>query len=129
MSMDFLKSLYFELLSYFIPQKISYRIEGKCNKCGECCRQIRCYGLKNEKDLKLMQFFFPSYKHLYIKEIDENGELVLTCKELNKDNTCSIYNKRPLFCRTYPRKKINLNLEMIDGCGYRVIKKKFKDYL
>ena len=67
MSMDFLKSLYFELLSYFIPQKISYRIEGKCNKCGECCRQIRCYGLKNEKDLKLMQFFFPSYKHLYIK--------------------------------------------------------------
>ena len=129
MSMDFIKSLYFEFLSYFIPQKISYRIEGKCNQCGECCRQIRCFGLKDEKDLKLMQFFFPSYKNLYIKDIDKNGELILSCKQLNKNNTCNIYKKRPLFCRTYPRKRINFNAEMIDNCGYKVMKKDFKDYL
>lgn len=129
MSMDLLKSLYFEFLSYFIPQKISYRIEGKCNKCGECCRQIRCYGLKNEKELKIMQFFFLGYRNLYIKDKDENGELILSCKHLNTNGSCNIYNKRPFFCRTYPKKKIYSNLEMIDGCGYKIIKKEFKDYL
>ena len=129
MSMDLLKSLYFELLSYFIPQKITYKIEGNCNQCGECCRQIRCYGLKNEKELKIMQLFFPSYKNLFIKDKDENGELILSCKHLNKNNFCNIYSKRPLFCRLYPRKKINQNLKMIDNCGYKIIKKEFKDYL
>ena len=129
MSMDLLKSLYFEFLSYFIPQKISYRIEGNCIQCGECCKQIRCYGLRNEKELKIMQFFFPGYKNLYIKDKDENGELILSCRHLNENNTCNIYKNRPIFCRTYPKRKINYNTEMIDGCGYKIIKKEFKDYL
>lgn len=129
MSINLLKSLYFEFISYFIPQKITYRIEGNCNKCGECCKQIRCYGLKDEKELKIMQFFFPAYKNLYIKDRDKNGELILSCKNISEDNTCKIYTKRPLFCRLYPKRKINFNAEMIDGCGYKVVKKEFKDYL
>ena len=32
--------------------KIKYEIEGNCNKCGNCCREIRSDGLKNEKELK-----------------------------------------------------------------------------
>jgi len=41
MSIDFIKSIYYEALSYFIPQKIKYEIKGSCIKCGKCCKEIR----------------------------------------------------------------------------------------
>lgn len=129
MSMDFLKSLYYEFISYFVPQKLEYRIEGKCNKCGKCCKEIRSYGLKNEKELRLMQFFLPWYKRFFITGSDKDGNLVLSCKYLQENGLCSVYNKRPFLCRNYPQKSISFNGEMIDGCGFKVIKKDFKDYL
>lgn len=129
MSLNFIKSVYYEFLSYFIPQKIKYKIEGECIKCGKCCQEIRIQGLNNENELKIMQLFFPRYRNLYIYKRDENNMLVLTCKNLTNNGLCSIYNKRPNFCKNYPAKIINYNAEMIDGCGYKVIKKQFKDYL
>lgn len=129
MSIDFIKSVYYEFLSYFIPQKQSYNITGKCNQCGKCCREIRSFGMKNEKDLKLMQMIFPWYKNFYIYKYSKENEIILSCKHLNEENKCSIYFFRPLLCRNYPKKKINLNCELIEGCGYKIIKKQFKDYL
>ena len=129
MSIDLIKSIYFEILSYFIPQKIKYKIEGNCNKCGNCCRNIRAYGLKNEKELKFMQFIFPHYKRFFIRGVDESNNIILSCKYLNTNGECNVYNNRPKLCRDYPKKSIFLNLNMPDGCGYKVIKKEFKDYL
>jgi Fe-S-cluster containining protein len=129
MSINFIKSLYYELISYFIPQKIKYKIVGKCLKCGKCCKEIRSYGLRNEKELNFMKFIFPWYKRFYITNKDENGNLVLSCKHLTTEGLCSVYKLRPLLCRNYPNKTINFNAEMIDGCGFKVIKKEFKDYL
>ena len=129
MSIDFIKSVYYELISYLIPKKQRYEITGECLQCGECCRQIRSYGLKNENELKLMQFILPWYKRFYISGADSNGELILSCKYLNNDGKCGVYEKRPAVCRNYPAKTINFNAGMIDGCGYKVIKKEFKDYL
>ncbi|MBQ9246589.1 YkgJ family cysteine cluster protein [bacterium] len=128
MSIDFIKSIYYEILSYFVPQKLKYKIEGKCNKCGKCCNQIRSYGLKDNKELRLMQFFLPWYKRFYIRGNDKYG-LILGCKYLSENGLCTVYNKRPLLCRNYPAKTISFNGEMIDGCGFKVIKKDFKDYL
>lgn len=129
MSLDFIKSIYYEILSYFVPQKIKYEIIGYCNKCGNCCRNIRAFGLKNEKELKLMQLIFPHYKNFYIIAEDDNKELILSCKHLNKNNECNIYNKRPRLCRNYPSKYIYKNLEMPDACSFSVKNKEFKDYL
>lgn len=129
MSIDFIKSLYYELISYFIPQKIKYKVEGECLKCGKCCKEIRAYGMKNEKDLKIMQFFLPHYKRFFITGTDKNGDIILSCKYLNIDGLCTVYNKRPNLCKKYPAKTIYFNGEMIDGCGYKVTKKEFKDYL
>lgn len=129
MSIDLIKSIYFEILSYFIPEKIKYRVEGKCNKCGNCCREIRADGLKNEKELKFMQFIFPHYKRFFIIKKDDNNNIVLSCKYLNNNGECSVYDKRPKLCRDYPKESISFNLEMPEGCGYKVIKKEFKDYL
>ena len=128
MSMDFVKSIYYEIKSYFVPEKLKYPIEGKCLKCGNCCRQIRCYGLKNERELKFMQFIFPHYKRFYINGTDENGDIILTCKFLSEEGKCNVYKKRPKVCRDYPKKIISINAQMLDGCGYRVMKKEFKDY-
>ena len=129
MSIDFIKSIYFEFLSYFIPQKIKYRIDGVCNKCGNCCRQIRAYGLRNEKELKFMQFILPWYKRFYIVGKDENNEFILSCKYLSQNGECSVYEKRPFVCRNYPQKHIFFNAEMPEGCSYKIVKKEFKDYL
>ena len=129
MSIDLIKSLYYEFISYFVPQKIKYEIEGNCNKCGNCCREIRSDGLKNEKELKFMQFIFPHYKRFFITGRDENNNIILSCKYLTPDGKCSVYDKRPKLCRDYPKKSISLNLAMPNDCGYKVIKKDFKDYL
>lgn len=129
MSIDFIKSAYYEFLSYFIPQRIKYKVEGSCNKCGNCCRQIRAFGLKSESELKFMQIIFPAYKRFFITGKDENNEFILCCKYINQDGSCSVYNKRPSLCRNYPAKYIFFNAEMPEGCGYRIIKKEFKDYL
>ena len=129
MSIDLIKSIYYEFISYFIPQKIKYKVEGECNKCGNCCREIRMYGLKNEKELKIMQFIFPWYKRFYITKKDEHGNYVLSCIYLNNNGTCDVYKKRPFVCRNYPKKSIGFNAQMPDGCGYKITKKEFKDYL
>ncbi len=129
MSNDFLKSLYYEILSYFVVEKIQYKTEGHCVKCGKCCQEICSPGLKNEKDLKLMSLFFPYYKNFYISGRAEDGSLLLACKRLNKNMECEIYNKRPRICRNYPAKILPCNMEMFEGCGYKIINKKFKDYL
>lgn len=129
MSIAFIKSIYYELISYFIPQKVKYEIQGNCIKCGKCCKEIRIYGMENEKDLKLMQLIFPWYKIFYIIKKDENENIVLGCKKQKDDGTCSIYKWRPFVCRNYPKKSIYHNAEMLEGCGFKVNKKQFKDYL
>ena len=129
MSIDFIKSLYYEILSYFIPQKIEYKVIGECKKCGKCCKEIRSYGLKNEKELKILQFFLPHYKRFYISNTDANNNLVLSCKYILDNGLCSVYKKRPNICRNYPAKSISFNAEMIEDCGFKVQKKSFKDYL
>ncbi len=128
MSIDLIKSFFFESLSYFVPEKIKYKIEGTCLQCGKCCREIRSYGLKNEKELKLMQIFLPHYRRFFITGKDEYNNLVLSCKYLTGSGKCSVYKKRPFLCKNYPS-KINFNAQMIENCGYKVVKKEFKDYL
>ena len=85
--------------------------------------------MKNEKDLKIMQFFFPWYRYFYITRINDNGEIFLSCKKLNKKGECTIYKFRPLLCRNYPKKYISFNTKMPDGCGFTIESKNFKDYL
>ena len=71
-----------------------------------------------------------SWQSLYnVNAKDENGNVVLSCKYLTESGLCGVYNKRPNVCKNYPSKTINFNGEMIDDCGYKVIKKEFKDYL
>ena len=126
---NIIKSLYYEFLSYFVPEKIEYEITGSCKKCGKCCRYMYSVDTYTEKEFKIMQFLYPKYKRFYIRGKDEYGNFIFACKLVNDDGTCSDYKHRLRMCRNYPAKKIMFNGIMHEGCGYTVHKKEFKDYL
>lgn len=126
---DLIKSVYWEILSYFVPEKMEYEITGSCKKCGKCCRYMYSYDTYTPKEFQIMQFLFPAYKWFYIKGKDEFGNLIFACKYVTKDGLCSVYDKRLAMCKRYPVPKIRYPAKLHDGCGYTVHKKKFQDYL
>ena len=49
---DFIKSLYWEFLSYFVPERQDYKIVGECKKCGKCCRNVYSAYMYSEKEFE-----------------------------------------------------------------------------
>lgn len=125
----FFQNIYNEFLSYFVPENIKYEIVGKCKKCGKCCRYMYSFDTYTEKEFKIMQFLFPAYKRFYIRGKDEFGNLIFACKLVSKEGLCTDYKNRLRMCRRYPVRFVKFPVELHDGCGYKVKKKNFKDYL
>ncbi|MDD3236481.1 MAG: YkgJ family cysteine cluster protein [Candidatus Gastranaerophilales bacterium] len=126
---NILKTMYYELMSYFVPERMKYRITGTCKKCGKCCNYMYSFDTYSEKEFKIMQFLYPAYKRFYIKGKDEAGNLIFACKLINPDGTCSDYDKRLPMCKKYPMRFVNFPAQLHEGCGYKVEKKSFDDYL
>jgi len=124
-----LQNLYNEFLSYFVVEDVTYEIVGECKKCGKCCNYMYSYDTYTEKEFKIMQFLYPKYKRFYIKGKDEYGNLIFACKLVSKDGLCTDYKHRLPMCKKYPARFVKFNAKLHDGCGYKVLKKEFKDYL
>ena len=92
--LSFLTNLKNEILSYFVPEKMEYKITGECKKCGKCCRYMYSFDTYTTTDFKIMQFLFPSYKRFYIRGKDEDGNLIFACKYVTDEGLCSVYDKR-----------------------------------
>lgn len=118
-----------EIKSYFVPERITYEITGECKKCGKCCNYMYSFDTYTEKEFKIMQFIFPAYKRFYIKGKDEQGNLIFACKLVTKDGLCSDYKHRLSMCRKYPKSFVKFPAVLHEGCGYKVNKKSFEDYL
>ncbi len=118
-----------EIRSYFVVEKPQYEVVGECKKCGQCCRYMYSFDTYNEQEFKFMQALFPSYKRFYIKGKDEDDNLIFACKYVSDEGLCTVYNKRLKMCKVYPAKKIMYPAKLHEGCGYKVLKKDFKDYL
>ena len=127
--LDFLEVIKNEFLSYFVPEKVEYKIEGECKKCGKCCRYMYSFDTYTEKEFKFMQFLFPSYRRFYIRGKDESGNLIFACKYVTEEGLCSVYEKRLPMCKRYPEKKIYYPGKLHEGCGYKIVKKTFEEYL
>lgn len=127
--LDFIKSIIYEFLSNFVPEKLSYEITGECKKCGKCCNYMYSVDTYTEKEFKIMQTLFPTYKRFYIKGKDSEGNLIFACKLVTPEGLCSDYKHRPRMCRKYPIKRISYPAKLHDGCGYTVNIKTFEDYL
>lgn len=127
--LDFLYVIVNEIRSYFVPERVTYEVTGECKKCGKCCNYMYSYDTYTEKEFKIMQFLFPTYRRFYIKGKDDEGNLIFACKLVTKDGLCSVYKKRPKMCRKYPAKRILYPANLHEGCGYTVHKKTFDEYL
>lgn len=129
MIIDLIKSVYWEFLSYFVPEKMSYEITGECKKCGKCCNYMYSFDTYTEKEFKIMQFLYPAYKRFYIKGKDNEGNFIFACKYVTEEGLCSVYNKRLAMCKRYPAPRIFYPADLHEGCGFTVHKKSFNDYL
>ena len=133
-----LKNIFLNIKFYI--QKLftsKYKIEGKCNQCGECCKNIIFMiddeYIKTEKQFEDLKKFDKKYKHFDINGKNEKGVLLFKCKSLDENNRCKDYKFRSLYCRAYPfvTDKIRLGgCETFDTCGYKIVKDKdFKSFL
>jgi Fe-S-cluster containining protein len=79
---------------------------GKCNKCGNCCRELRFFFpgelLKNPE--------FTEFYHargIEVREFKGTGMLAViiphVCPQLGDDNLCKIQKRKPKACRAAPR--------------------------
>lgn len=127
--LDFIVSIINEIRSYFVPERLTYKITGECKKCGKCCNYMYSIDEYTEKEFKIMQLIFPAYRRFYIKGKDEDGRLIFACKLVSPEGLCTVYNKRLQMCRKYPAKEIKFYAKLPEGCGYTIHKKDFKDYL
>ena len=126
---DFLSSIINEIRSYFVPEQVIYEVTGECKKCGKCCNYMYSVDTYTEKEFKIMQFLFPTYRRFYIKGKDEEGNLIFACKLVTPEGLGYAYKHRPRMCRNYPAKKVAYRAQLHEGCGYRVNVKTFEDYL
>ena len=126
---NLIKSVYYEFMSNFVPEKMSYEITGECKKCGKCCNYMYSMDTYTEKEFKIMQMIYPKYKRFYIKGKDESGNLIFACKLVTPEGLCSDYKNRLRMCKNYPAKRISYPGQLHEGCGYTVHIKKFDDYM
>lgn len=126
---NLIKSIIYEIKSYFVPEKVGYEIVGACKKCGKCCNYMYSFDTYSEKEFKIMQFLYPAYKRFYIKGKDDEGNFIFACKYVSAKGLCTVYDKRLKMCKRYPAAKIFYPANLHEGCGFRVVKKKFIDYL
>lgn len=126
---DFLFCIINEIRSYFVPEQVIYEVTGKCKKCGKCCNYMYSVDTYTEKEFKIMQFLFPTYRRFYIKGKDEEGNFIFACKMVTPEGLCSDYKHRPRMCKNYPAKRVAYKAQLHDGCGYKVNIKTFEDYV
>lgn len=126
---NLIKALIYEIKSYFVPEKVQYEISGECKKCGKCCNYMYSFDTYTPEEFKFMQLLYPAYKRFYIKGKDESGNLIFACKYVSQDGLCTVYDKRLKMCKRYPVSKIPVNAKLHEGCGYKILKREFKDYI
>lgn len=117
-----LKNIKF-FIQYFSSSKFIRK--GKCNRCGNCCRNILLYiedePIKTEEQFEKVKEWEKHYHNFYISGKSETGALLFTCKEIDENNKCKVYFFRGLGCRMYPKKDTKFLInggKPLDGCGY-----------
>lgn len=112
-----------------------------CLKCANCCKTTSPIFRQADivKIAKKFKMSIKEFEFQYLKK-DSDGDFVLQstpCTFLNADNSCFIYDIRPLACREYPHTNqkrvvqiLNLTRENIKICPAvsLVVEKVKKEY-
>jgi Fe-S-cluster containining protein len=102
----------------------SHTLLGSCQKCGACCRSLVGDPPAMVKNTPLLLKAFIAY-HRATHRFEAygrgpNGEVIFRCGHLQPDNTCGIYWRRPLVCRTYPVVPSQGAPSLLPDCSYRI---------
>lgn len=133
-----LKNIFLYLKFYYDKIFTSkYKIEGKCNGCGACCKNIVFLIKENyvttKEQFEELKNFDKKYHHFEISGRNEKGALLFKCKSLDDNNRCRDYFFRSVYCRAYPNVTGKIRLggyETFDSCGYKIkVDKNFNEYL
>ena len=89
-----------------------------CLNCANCCKTTSPIfrNVDINRLAKHLRMKVGSFTEKYLK-LDEDNDYVLKsspCTFLNEDNTCSVYDYRPLACREYPHTDRKNVLQIID---------------
>lgn len=89
-----------------------------------------CKDLGSEKEFRFLQFIYPEYRKFKVQGKDENGNYVIACSLIDKDNLCPIYPKRSNICRKYPAPYFKSPGILHKDCGFYIKPEKtFKYFL
>jgi len=100
-----------------------YKRTGYCNQCAQCCQNIHLvYGnevIADHETFVRVRQDRPEYNDFIPIDATSKG-LVFSCINLNLDNTCGIYDRRPSFCRSFPTEEAMLNGgKLPSDCSYK----------
>ena len=98
-------------------------IYGNCKKRGICCQNV-AVGVSKQinRSRFLMHIINIWYKITYnfkLKGWYPNDQILIYQCNYLKNGKCSIYWRRPLICRAYPRTK-RVGQTTMPGCGFSV---------
>lgn len=89
-----------------------------CLKCANCCKTTSPIfrNVDINRLAKHMRMKVGAFTEKYLKLDDDNDYVLKSspCSFLNSDNTCSVYDFRPLACREYPHTDRKNVLQIID---------------
>ncbi len=101
-----------------------YVLQGECQRCGACCRCLVGEPPAYVRNSPLLLKTFIAYQRAahrfeaYAR--GPNGEVLFRCGHLQADNTCGIYWRRPLVCRTYPVVPSFGIPKLLPDCSYTI---------
>lgn len=106
------------------PFRSRWRLEGSCNKCGKCCKEIHMKieplllkdGFIREVVIRWVSWLFNFY---LLRMDDERNYLVFGCRSFRADGLCKEYKWRPNVCRNYPIVDFFEEPVLFNTCGYR----------
>lgn len=110
-----------------LPKKYLFKTRwiriGKCQKCGQCCKEIYLKieprQLGSALFTKLAVAWISWLFDFNLLRIDrENHYLVFNCRQQLADGRCGNYFWRPSVCRNYPLVDYFDEPKFIPGCGY-----------
>ena len=86
--LDFIVSFINEIRSYFVPERLTYKVVGECKKCGKGCNHMYSYDEYTEKesDIEINKYIYKREKGKRQNEkydykfIDDNRVGLLTVR-------------------------------------------------